>query len=78
VRRGADQVFTHQRRRVDLRHSDCDADRPSQTGHAGDRNEGRAAADRARFPVRMLVPGLYGFVSGTKWITDMELTTFAA
>jgi DMSO/TMAO reductase YedYZ molybdopterin-dependent catalytic subunit len=30
------------------------------------------------FPVRMLVPGLYGFVSGTKWITDMELTTFAA
>jgi DMSO/TMAO reductase YedYZ molybdopterin-dependent catalytic subunit len=30
------------------------------------------------FPVRMIVPGLYGFVSGTKWITDMELTTFAA
>jgi DMSO/TMAO reductase YedYZ molybdopterin-dependent catalytic subunit len=30
------------------------------------------------FPVRMLVPGLYGFVSATKWITDMELTTFDA
>jgi DMSO/TMAO reductase YedYZ molybdopterin-dependent catalytic subunit len=30
------------------------------------------------FPVRMPVPGPYGFVSGTKWITDMELTTFAA
>ncbi|MDQ4103871.1 MAG: molybdopterin-dependent oxidoreductase [Actinomycetota bacterium] len=30
------------------------------------------------FPVRMIVPGLYGFVSGTKWITDMELTTFEA
>jgi DMSO/TMAO reductase YedYZ molybdopterin-dependent catalytic subunit len=30
------------------------------------------------FPVRMLVPGLYGFVSGTKWITDLELTTFDA
>jgi DMSO/TMAO reductase YedYZ molybdopterin-dependent catalytic subunit len=30
------------------------------------------------FPVRMVVPGLYGFVSGTKWITDMELTTFGA
>ncbi|MGQ0779065.1 MAG: molybdopterin-dependent oxidoreductase [Pseudonocardiales bacterium] len=30
------------------------------------------------FPVRMLVPGLYGFVSGTKWIVDMELTTFDA
>jgi hypothetical protein len=30
------------------------------------------------FPVRMIVPGLYGFVSGTKWIIDMELTTFDA
>ncbi len=30
------------------------------------------------FPVRMIVPGLYGYVSGTKWITDLELTTFAA
>ncbi|HEY6424135.1 MAG TPA: molybdopterin-dependent oxidoreductase [Pseudonocardiaceae bacterium] len=30
------------------------------------------------FPVRMIVPGLYGFVSATKWITDMELTTFDA
>jgi DMSO/TMAO reductase YedYZ molybdopterin-dependent catalytic subunit len=30
------------------------------------------------FPVRMLVPGLYGYVSGTKWIVDMELTTFDA
>lgn len=29
------------------------------------------------FPVRMIVPGLYGFVSATKWITDMKLTTFA-
>jgi DMSO/TMAO reductase YedYZ molybdopterin-dependent catalytic subunit len=30
------------------------------------------------FPVRMLVPGLYGYVSATKWLTDMELTTFDA
>jgi DMSO/TMAO reductase YedYZ molybdopterin-dependent catalytic subunit len=30
------------------------------------------------FPVRMIVPGLYGFVSATKWITDIELTTFDA
>ena len=28
------------------------------------------------FPVRMLVPGLYGYVSGTKWLVDLELTTF--
>jgi DMSO/TMAO reductase YedYZ molybdopterin-dependent catalytic subunit len=30
------------------------------------------------FPVRMVVPGLYGYVSASKWIVDMELTTFAA
>lgn len=30
------------------------------------------------FPVRMVVPGLYGYVSACKWITDIELTTFAA
>ncbi len=30
------------------------------------------------FPVRMVVPGLYGFVSGCKWITDMEVTTWAS
>ena len=30
------------------------------------------------FPVRMLVPGLYGYVSATKWLEDLELTTFAA
>ncbi|QIK77281.1 molybdopterin-dependent oxidoreductase [Nocardioides piscis] len=28
------------------------------------------------FPVRMVVPGLYGFVSACKWITKMTLTTY--
>ncbi|MFB6713229.1 MULTISPECIES: molybdopterin-dependent oxidoreductase [unclassified Streptomyces] len=30
------------------------------------------------FPVRMIVPGLYGYVSACKWIKDIELTTFGA
>ena len=30
------------------------------------------------FPVRMVVPGLYGDVSATKWVTDIEVTTFAS
>ncbi|WP_037077129.1 molybdopterin-dependent oxidoreductase [Pseudonocardia spinosispora] len=30
------------------------------------------------YPVRMVVPGLYGFVSATKWLADLELTTFQA
>ncbi|MDQ1749582.1 MAG: hypothetical protein QOE71_638 [Pseudonocardiales bacterium] len=28
------------------------------------------------FPVRMVVPGLYGYVSACKWIIDLEATTF--
>jgi DMSO/TMAO reductase YedYZ molybdopterin-dependent catalytic subunit len=30
------------------------------------------------FPARMVTPGLYGYVSATKWVTDIEVTTFAA
>ncbi|MFC3236512.1 molybdopterin-dependent oxidoreductase [Streptomyces nitrosporeus] len=30
------------------------------------------------FPVRMVVPGLYGYVSACKWLKELELTTFAA
>ncbi|OEV29313.1 molybdopterin-binding oxidoreductase [Streptomyces nanshensis] len=28
------------------------------------------------FPVRMVVPGLFGYVSACKWLRDLELTTF--
>jgi DMSO/TMAO reductase YedYZ molybdopterin-dependent catalytic subunit len=30
------------------------------------------------FPVRMVVPGLYGYVSACKWLTDIKVTTFGA
>ncbi|MGA1668648.1 MAG: molybdopterin-dependent oxidoreductase, partial [Candidatus Nanopelagicales bacterium] len=29
------------------------------------------------FPVRMVVPGLYGFISATKWVTKITATTYA-
>lgn len=29
------------------------------------------------FPARLLVAGLYGYVSATKWLTEIELSTFA-
>ncbi|GAB3221313.1 sulfite oxidase [Glycomyces halotolerans] len=29
------------------------------------------------FPVRMIVPGLYGYVSATKWLVELELSSFA-
>ncbi|MBB0231646.1 molybdopterin-dependent oxidoreductase, partial [Streptomyces calidiresistens] len=32
---------------------------------------------RHGFPVRMVVPGLYGYVSACKWLGELELTTFA-
>jgi len=28
------------------------------------------------FPARLVVPGLYGYVSACKWVTDIEVTTF--
>ena len=29
------------------------------------------------FPVRMVVPGLYGYVSATKWVTELKVTSYA-
>jgi hypothetical protein len=30
------------------------------------------------YPARLIVPGLYGYVSATKWLMDLELTTLEA
>lgn len=30
------------------------------------------------FPARLIVPGLYGYVSATKWLEELKVTTFAA
>jgi DMSO/TMAO reductase YedYZ molybdopterin-dependent catalytic subunit len=30
------------------------------------------------FPVRLVVPGLYGYVSATKWLTELKVTRFSA
>jgi DMSO/TMAO reductase YedYZ molybdopterin-dependent catalytic subunit len=37
---------------------------------------GEALPAEHGFPVRLVVPGLYGYVSGTKWVVDLEATTF--
>jgi DMSO/TMAO reductase YedYZ molybdopterin-dependent catalytic subunit len=39
---------------------------------------GEALLPEHGFPVRMIVPGLYGYVSATKWLVDLELSTFDA
>lgn len=38
---------------------------------------GEALPAKNGFPARMLVPGLFGFVSGTKWLKRLEFTTYA-
>jgi DMSO/TMAO reductase YedYZ molybdopterin-dependent catalytic subunit len=39
---------------------------------------GQLLAPEHGYPVRAVIPGLYGYVSATKWVVDMELTTFGA
>ncbi|WP_240641552.1 molybdopterin-dependent oxidoreductase [Nocardioides ferulae] len=38
---------------------------------------GQALPIEHGFPVRTVVPGLYGYVSATKWVVDMEVTRFS-
>ena len=37
---------------------------------------GEALPQEHGFPARLVIPGLYGFISATKWITRMTLTTY--
>ena len=39
---------------------------------------GEALPRRHGFPARLVVPGLYGYVSATKWLREIHLTTFDA
>ncbi|MCB7137656.1 molybdopterin-dependent oxidoreductase [Cellulosimicrobium marinum] len=38
---------------------------------------GEPLPERHGFPARLVVPGLYGYVSATKWVTEIKVTTFA-
>jgi hypothetical protein len=39
---------------------------------------GEALPPEHGFPARLVVPGVYGYASATKWLKEIELTTFAA
>jgi DMSO/TMAO reductase YedYZ molybdopterin-dependent catalytic subunit len=39
---------------------------------------GEALPANHGFPARLIVPGLYGYVSATKWLSEIELTTWEA
>jgi DMSO/TMAO reductase YedYZ molybdopterin-dependent catalytic subunit len=38
---------------------------------------GRPLPPEHGFPARLVVPGLYGYVSATKWVTELKVTRFA-
>jgi DMSO/TMAO reductase YedYZ molybdopterin-dependent catalytic subunit len=78
VRPGADQLFSTS---VDGWYTGTPTDvimEPDRGALLAIGMNGEALPPEHGFPVRMVVPGLYGFVSATKWITDIELTTFEA
>jgi DMSO/TMAO reductase YedYZ molybdopterin-dependent catalytic subunit len=78
VRPGADQAFSTS---VDGWYTGTPVDvllEPGRGAMLAIGMNGEALPLEHGFPVRMVVPGLYGFVSATKWITDLELTTFTA
>lgn len=39
---------------------------------------GEVLPDKNGFPARMVVPGLFGYVSATKWLSRLEVTRFGA
>jgi DMSO/TMAO reductase YedYZ molybdopterin-dependent catalytic subunit len=38
--------------------------------------DGKVLPQEHGFPARLVVPGLYGYVSATKWVVDLEVTRF--
>jgi DMSO/TMAO reductase YedYZ molybdopterin-dependent catalytic subunit len=78
VRPGADQLFSTS---IDGWYTGTPTDvvmEPDRGALLAIGMNGEALPPEHGFPVRMVVPGLYGFVSATKWVTDIELTTFDA
>jgi DMSO/TMAO reductase YedYZ molybdopterin-dependent catalytic subunit len=76
VRQGADQVFTTSVDGWTCGSPTAVLTDPGRQAMLAIGMNGEPLPIEHGFPVRMIVPGLYGFVSGTKWLTDMELTTF--
>lgn len=76
VRPGAEQVFSTS---VDGFTAGTPVDalmRPDREALLAYGMNGEPLPDEHGFPVRMVTGGLYGYVSATKWLVDMELTRF--
>ena len=66
----------HQRRRLHLRDPAGGAAPTAATRCWRSAMNGEPLPVEHGFPVRMVVPGLYGYVSATKWVVDLEVTRF--
>jgi DMSO/TMAO reductase YedYZ molybdopterin-dependent catalytic subunit len=53
-------------------------DEPSREALVAVAMNGEALPPEHGFPARLIVPGLYGYVSATKWLTNIQLTTLQA
>ncbi len=73
---GPSQLLCTSVGRVHLRYPGADGHgRPGRAAGGGDERAPLPVAHG--FPARLVVPGLYGYVSACKWVTDINVTTFA-
>ena len=77
IHRGADQIVMRDVHGMTIGvATDPTLDGRDSTARGGHERPGAAAG--ARLPGAGGDPGLYGYVSATKWVVDMEFTTFGA
>ena len=78
VQAGGDAARRAVRRRLDRRHADGVGDGPAREPMIALKMNDEPLPRIHGFPARLIVPGLYGYVSATKWLADLELTTLEA
>lgn len=76
IRRGADQLVGRSIDGMTIG-TPVESVLDGRTGLLAVAMNGEALPVAHGFPCRMLVPGFFGYVSATKWLVDLELTTFA-
>ena len=72
----ADMVLSHQRRRLHRRHPAGGADRRPRRAARGRHERRSRCRSSTASRCGMVVPGLYGYVSATKWVVDLKVTRF--
>jgi DMSO/TMAO reductase YedYZ molybdopterin-dependent catalytic subunit len=77
IRRGADQIVMRDPRGMTIGVA-TDPTLDGRDSLLAVAMNGEVLPQAHGYPVRAVIPGLYGYVSATKWVVDMELTTFGA